>query len=426
MLKVSVIVPIYNVEKYLGECLESLRQQSMQNCEFICIDDGSQDASYRIVEAYAERDKRFRLIRQENKGLAEARNVGLREAVGNYIAFLDSDDLLQGEKALDELYRRAEENQVDFLTFDADCFYESDLLRKTDNRDSYYIRKKEYGFFSTGRELFCTLMENDDFCDGAGVLFFRRDWMMANDLWFTPGLCPEDCIWSFFCYMRAGKVEHIKNRYYKYRIRSHSITTGKVSFDVIYGRIYTVKQILRFALTDGLAGREEKAVCKFLDIILWHIKDKYLQLEISEAYRAGELSPLERLMAVYADVDDFGFNHLIYMRGFKSILQEAPGIIIYGAGRMGKLIYHYMQKEGIEGSFLGFAVSKITSEEMCKEYGGLHTIYDRRWSKDSLVVVAVFSEACRKEMTAEARAAGFASILPADTYLLRILEEHYG
>ena len=153
MLKISVIIPIYNVKKYLGECLESLIQQSVQECEFICVDDGSPDDSYRIVEAYAKRDKRFRLIRQENKGLAEARNVGIRDAKGKYIAFLDNDDYLQGKDTLGELYRISEENQVDFLTFDAECFYESDILRKTDNRDSYYIRKKEYGLYPSGRQL---------------------------------------------------------------------------------------------------------------------------------------------------------------------------------------------------------------------------------------------------------------------------------
>lgn len=428
MLNVSVVIPIYNAKKYLGECLESLMQQSLQECEFICVDDGSQDDSYRIVEVYMKKDKRFRLIRQENKGLAEARNVGVRDAKGRYIAFLDDDDYFQGKETLKELYNLVGEKQVDFVTFDADCFYESDVLQKTDNRDKYYIRKKEYGLYPLGRELFCELMENDDFCDGAWVLFVRRDWVLSNNIWFTAGLNPEDTIWSFFCYMRAEKVLHIKRRYYKYRIRSNSLTTEKPSFDVIYSRIYTVREILRFALTNSLSEREERAVCKFVDIILWHIKDKYLQLEISEAYRLRELSPLDRLLAGYVNYpvpDDSKFNFLIYLRGFKSTLEEAPGIIIYGAGKMGKLVYQYIKKEGLAGLFLGFAVSELPCEEMCKEDHMLRSIHDENLPKNALAVVAVYSKPSREEMTAMAKEAGFTSILPVDTYLFRVLEEYY-
>lgn len=424
MIKVSVIIPIYNAKKYLVECLESLERQTLQECEFICIDDGSQDGSYRIVEDYVKNDERFRLIRQENKGLAEARNVGIRVAKGKYIAFLDDDDCLQKKEYLKELCSLAEEKKVDFVTFDADCFYESDVLQKSDNRDSYYIRKKEYGLYSSGRELFCELMENDDFCDGAWVLFFRKNWMIEKNIWFTTGLNPEDSIWSFFCYMRAGKVLHIQKRYYKYRIRNNSLTTEKVSFDVIYGRIYTVREILRFVLTNSLSEREERAICKFVDIIMWHIKDKYLQLEVSEAYRIKELSPLNRLLAGYVNhpvPDDSKFNFLTYMRGFKSILQEATGTIIYGAGKIGKMVYQYMKKEGVAEQFLDFAVS----EEMCTEYGSLCSIYDKSWPRDALIVVAVYSKASRKEMIVMAKKAGFTNILPVDDYLIRVLEEYY-
>ena len=203
MLKVSVIVPVYNVERYVEECLDSLARQSLRECEFICVDDGSEDGSYRIIEAYAGRDKRFKLIRQENKGQAEARNMGIRAATGKYIAFLDSDDILKEKDALEELYGVAEKAQVDFLTYDADCFYESDILRETDNRDSYYIRKREYGVFPIGRELFCEMMEYNDFCDAVWVLFLRRDWILSNNLWFPVGLNPEDCVWCFLCYMCA-------------------------------------------------------------------------------------------------------------------------------------------------------------------------------------------------------------------------------
>lgn len=428
MLKVSVIIPFYNGKKYLGECLESLAAQSIEECEFICVDDGFGDDSYKLVEAYAKKDMRFKLIRQENKGLAEARNVGMRHAKGTYLAFLDGDDCLQGKEALKELYNIAEKEKVDFVTFDADCFYESKELKDRDNRDSYYIRKREYGLYSKGRELFCELIEKDDFCDGAWVLFFKRDWMETNGLWFMPRLNPEDCIWSFQCYMHAGRVKHVQKRYYRYRIRSNSLTTEKVTFDVIYGRIYTVRDILKFALTNSLSEREERAICRFMDIILWHIRDKYLRLEAEEACRIRELSPLDSLLACHMNepvLDVTRFNFQIYLKGFKTTLYKAPEILIYGAGRMGKLVYTYMKKEGLTHLFSGFVVSEPLSGETREESAAPVSIYDKSLSQNALVVVAVLSEPCRQKMARTAKEAGFTNILSADTYLLQILEEHY-
>lgn len=140
MFEISVVVPVYNVKKYLAECLNSLSIQSFMDCEFICIDDGSTDDSHKIIKKYMDRDKRFKLIRQENKGLAETRNVGIRNAHGKYIAFLDADDYFSGSNVLDKLYQIAEENNLDIVSFETELFYEGSL-KETDNKDFYYKKK---------------------------------------------------------------------------------------------------------------------------------------------------------------------------------------------------------------------------------------------------------------------------------------------
>ncbi|HJD96893.1 glycosyltransferase, partial [Mailhella massiliensis] len=88
----SVIIPVYNVEKYLARCLDSVLAQSFSDMEIICVDDGSTDSSPDILRAYAARDARIRLIHQKNRGIAAARNAGLDAAAGRYVAFVDSDD----------------------------------------------------------------------------------------------------------------------------------------------------------------------------------------------------------------------------------------------------------------------------------------------------------------------------------------------
>ena len=94
-IKVSVILPVYQVEKYLGICIESVINQTYQNLEILLIDDGSTDKSGKICDEYAARDGRIRVIHKENEGVSTARNVGIKQATGDYICFADSDDILE-------------------------------------------------------------------------------------------------------------------------------------------------------------------------------------------------------------------------------------------------------------------------------------------------------------------------------------------
>ena len=111
MPKVSVIVPVYNVERYLPECLDSLLGQSFQDFEAICVNDGSPDNSIKILDQYAQKDRRIKVITQENQGLAGARNTGLDHVKGRYVFFLDSDDTLPLD-ALEILVKIAETTKV--------------------------------------------------------------------------------------------------------------------------------------------------------------------------------------------------------------------------------------------------------------------------------------------------------------------------
>ena len=143
MTVISVIIPIYNVKNYLSDCMDSLTAQSFSDSEFICIDDGSTDDAYRIVESYVKKDKRFKLIRQKNKGLAKTRNVGIQNAQGKYIVFLDADDYLMNGNVLDRLYRKAEENHLEILSFETELLYEGGM-KETDNKDFYYYKNNVY------------------------------------------------------------------------------------------------------------------------------------------------------------------------------------------------------------------------------------------------------------------------------------------
>ena len=117
-MKVSVIIPVYNVRPYLEQCMDSVLQQTLDDIEVICIDDGSTDGSGEILDKYVQKDSRVKAVHQDNAGAAQARNTGLEKASGDYILFVDGDDYLT-ENALETLYLRALEENADVCVCDA-------------------------------------------------------------------------------------------------------------------------------------------------------------------------------------------------------------------------------------------------------------------------------------------------------------------
>lgn len=122
-MKVSVIVPVYNVENYVGKCLDSLIKQSLQEIEILVVDDGSTDQSYDVVKKYADQHKNITVLQKQNGGLSDARNYGLRYAKGEFIAFIDSDDYID-ETTLEKFYNKAVQEDLDIVVCDTIMQYE--------------------------------------------------------------------------------------------------------------------------------------------------------------------------------------------------------------------------------------------------------------------------------------------------------------
>ena len=135
--KISFIIPVYNVEEYLGQCLDSVLAQSYEDFEAICIDDGSTDSSLNILKKYEKKDKRIKIISQKNQGVSVARNAGLDAARGEYISFVDSDDAIDAEFIKTMLTALEENPQADFAWVDVQKGSE---LKKYDSKR----RKQRY------------------------------------------------------------------------------------------------------------------------------------------------------------------------------------------------------------------------------------------------------------------------------------------
>jgi glycosyltransferase involved in cell wall biosynthesis len=225
MAKVSVIIPVYNVEPWLAQCLDSIVGQTLRDIEIICVNDGSKDGSAGILKEYAARDARIKIIDQENGGLSVARNSGLDAARGEYVYFIDSDDLLE-ENALEELAEKADAEKLDILFFDAQSFADDG----SEIPGGYsYIRENDYSGEHTGIALMARFSANAEFRPSCCLEIWRRDFIEEHGLRFMPGLVHEDNPFTFRALLLARRAGHTPGRYYRRRYREGSIMTSRRS-----------------------------------------------------------------------------------------------------------------------------------------------------------------------------------------------------
>ena len=240
-IKVSVIVPVYNTEKYVRKCAESILQQTLEEIELICINDGSTDRSGEILQGYAEKDERVRIIRQENQGQATARNAGIEEAKGEYICFVDSDDSLEAG-ALEALYRQAAEEKLDVLYFAGNTEYETEEMAGDHKAyfDRAYRRDQEEGKIFTGREMLRMQREKRQFWRSACMCLIRRQFMEDSGIRFRSGVLHEDNLFAFLLCLKAERTASTGAVYYHRLLRDNSTVTTKATQKNLYGYLEAV------------------------------------------------------------------------------------------------------------------------------------------------------------------------------------------
>ena len=263
-IKFSIIVPVYNTEKWIEECLYSVLSQSIREIEIICINDGSTDKSKDILQTIASTDNRIIIINQKNKGLPASRNAGLNFAVGKYLLFLDSDDMFRND-TLNELMKITKKREVDVIYFDAFIYFMPGMIFDI-NKVNYYKRNKSYGFMS-GKELFSNIITNEQFSDSACLMMIDREWLNKNKIKFIEGIIYEDCIFSLQVMMKSNYTYHINEQFYIYRIRENSIMNNKIKPINLYSRIIDYRELLKLYINNEFTIFQKKAFLKFINII---------------------------------------------------------------------------------------------------------------------------------------------------------------
>lgn len=240
-IKVSIIIPVYNVEKYLRQCLNSAINQKMEEIEIIAVNDGSIDDSLNILREYENKFRNFIVINQENLGLSGARNSGLKVAKGEYVYFLDSDDYIS-EELCEICYKECKNNRLDIITFDAEVFYDDSIL-KNDNKFDYDRHKKLKSEVTNGINLYEELLKKDVYRSSVCIYFYRREFLMKNNIEFYSGILHEDELFTAKVLLLCEHIKYIPKIFFFRRVRSNSIMTSGHSFKNAFG-YYTVAKKL--------------------------------------------------------------------------------------------------------------------------------------------------------------------------------------
>lgn len=225
--KISVIIPVYNTQAYLESCLQSALGQSLQETEFICINDGSADRSLDILLQYAHTDGRIRIIDQENGGLSRARNAGLQAAQGEYLCFLDSDDLLPPD-ALAKMVAVSSAGNLDILLFEYDLKYEPGAPVIGDGSPYVWRRSKAYPP-ADGEQMYIQMYCAGDYRCPVWSQCFRREFLLNRRIRFVENLIYEDELFTLQALLSAHRTAHLYEPLYLYRIRNGSITCSSPS-----------------------------------------------------------------------------------------------------------------------------------------------------------------------------------------------------
>ena len=213
---ISVIVPIYNVEKYLNKCVDSIINQTYKNLEIILVDDGSPDNCPQICDEYAKKDKRIKVIHKENGGLSDSRNVGIQEAKGEYIGFIDSDDYIDSEM-YEYLYNLIEKYSADI----SNCGHRDVGLVNEEGplpEDEIVLNSKEA----------LELLSRDTWIKNFAVnKLYKKSLFIDNNIEYPVGKIMEDILTTYRLIEKANIIAVGNKNYYNYLKRDNSITGGK-------------------------------------------------------------------------------------------------------------------------------------------------------------------------------------------------------
>lgn len=427
MPKVSVIVPVYNVENYLRQCLGSIINQTLTDIEIICVDDGSTDLCPGILDEYAQKEKRMKVIHIANAGYGHAVNVGFENAAGEYIGIVESDDyILPG--MYEVLYAQAKKNNLDVVKSDYFMFWGNFSIRKPQSNISYNqvlgIQERKV-FFDCPIANWSGLYKRE-FLAGNRIQHNETPGASYQDIgfWVQAMSMAEKIMWldgAFYMYRQDNPSQSIKNRTKmmdirnEYQFAEKMLTQRGLYRELDYMNAYRVK-MYKFAFYNRISTTLKR---NFADIIIrdykkyhvfTHAKDVALDESLVRWY--GKL--MENTERVCRDAAEKMY-----------FLDGIGRIILYGAGRVAERAYIRLRDRGFIGQLRCIAVSEKNENDTFFDHE-IKEIRELEEDKDDLVIVAVRKGTqAYNEMTATLKQLGFLNYIDYEYMCKQLLEDFF-
>lgn len=438
MSKISILVPVYNVELYLEQCLESLTGQSYKDIEIICVDDGSTDKSGQILDRYAAMDSRIRVIHKENTGYGHSMNTALSCAVGEYIAIVESDDFACRDM-IQTLYKKAD-------------LYDADVVKGT-----FYNYREGQDTLSTRLDNFpkdrminirsCPVLFS--LADTIWSCLYKRSFLMDHDIHFheTKGASYQDISFALQVWIQAEKVYLFNEAVIHYRRDNPGSSMNNPSkvFSVFeeyewieerYNRFFKENLVLASYFTAGKYGDyfnhyhrvgvqyQYALLCRLADSIKTDRKAGKIRKEVFLPQVLNKLSAVDNDINLFfketaKDPGDLRLkscdfsNELIYGEAFFANLKKFPLVLVYGAGQVGQCFAREVLNRN--GRVDGFVVTDMKEQKASCMGIRIHAVQEYLDQADSCAVVIAVTEWKQYEIYEHLHEYGFRNIFRVDT-----------
>lgn len=382
MKKISVIIPVYNAEKFLKRCLDSVLNQSLKEIEIICVDDSSKDNSLSILKRYESLDSRIKVLTQErNKGVSCSRNIALQEAIGEYIYFLDADDYLEND-AFEHLYNYVQKYNADL------CFFKTNLIPDSD-MDVSGIQPGITGSYVgkyTGDELLEKFVNKKEFFYYPCMLLYRRVFLKENNIYFRNLKIGEGGEFVLHSLMFANTAIVYDGKFHNYYIHQESATNSNQDKNlVLIGQIAQYSSVLKHSI-----------YCKNTIGIKTFLDYQFTKM-------SGGIKNLtyEEIKHIYDKLEDFFTKHIFsillkakelkevkFSKEQLDIIRQREKVILYGAGNSVSAMLELLNKHKIVLDAFAVSNKKNNSDVL---YG--HRVYQinelTKIAKKCIVIIAV-------------------------------------
>lgn len=370
MAKISIIVPVYNVERYLKECLDSIQKQTLRDIEIICIDDGSTDSSAEILDEYMKSDSRFRVIHKQNEGYGKSMNIGIGMATAPYVGIVESDDLIEADM-YEKLYALMEEKQVDVIKADYFEFYEGgdgnpineyhSLISESRLRQCHSWKQEDLekvlGMYDTVLNVRecedAFLFEKYTWSGLYSRKFLQENHILHNE---TPGASYQDNGFWFQTMIKAKSIYFAKQAFYHYRIDNlNSSIHSKAKVFAVCDEYEYIYHIINQMGEEGKPFYKWASYFKIADCAsnILRVDDRYknaLAERIREEFLlAAEQGDIEidlysnHLKSILFDIFISPINYVEKekerIKKIDDVINLYDQIAIYGAGMLGKRMY---------------------------------------------------------------------------------------